>query len=334
MVKELFQDVKLKQIDYTSDTTPKNIQYETKLFNSEFYQMKFVYDSFSFLVKFENFTALHRYEYYVSEFEFYVSSTLSSKMLIKFTSLDFDNCKTDDQNYTDVMYISRNNELPLYNSAYANYIRSGYNFDIKTKNRQMTSSIVQSAIGIAGGIAGAGLSATGFGAVAGASLITTSLARLSGIAFTTAQHEQDIQQKLKQAEMQGMSVAGSDDIDLLERYANGNKKKLVKYEVSPRMKKILWDLFYYTGYIANYQGVPNTTTRKHFNFVQAKIVFENTPNLPQDICDEISAKYEEGITFFHKFGNAGTQYDWDLAQQYENWETTIVSANTETLNIE
>ena len=332
MIKSTFEDFGLKQIDFTSDVVSKNPMYETKLLHSDFYQEKFVYDSFSYLIRPECLRAIDKYEY-TSTFGFYVSNTLSSKMMFRFTGFEFENVKTDKEDYTNVMYVARNNEMVLYNSAYVNYIKTGYNFDIKTKNRQMASNIIGSLIGIGGGIGTFDVGGK-YAKARGVSLFTSSVQNIKDLIFTTAQQEQDILQKLKSAEMQGISVSGSDDVDLMTQYTNGNKMKLVKYRVSPRMQKVLFDLFYYTGYIANYQGVPNTTTRKHFNFVQARIVFENTPNLPQDICDEISAKYEEGITFFHKFGNAGTQYDWDLAQQYENWETTIASANTETLNIE
>ena len=332
MVEKLYEDFKYTPIDLTNDLVPRNMMYETKLFHSDYYQMKFVYDSFSYLVRMENTRAIDKLEY-LSEFSFYVSTTLSSKMIFTFKDLEFDKVKTDQQDYTNVMYVSRNNEMPLYNSAYVNYIRSGYNFDVKTKNRQMASSILSSFIGI-GGATGQFLAGGDFGVTQGIGLATSSVQNLKNLIFTTAQHEQDLQQKLMSAEIQGMSVSGSDDIDLLTIYTNGNKMKLVKYEVTPRMKKILWDLFYYTGYVANYQGVPNITTRRHFNFVQADIVFETTPNLSQDICDEIISKYKEGITFFHKFGNSVTVNDWDIDQQYENWETSVTNASDETLSIE
>ena len=332
MIQSTFEDFGLKEIDFTDDAVPKNQIYETKLLHSDFYREKFVYDSFSYLIKPEYLRAIDKYEY-TSTFEFYVSNTLSSKMMFRFTGFEYENVKTDQEDYTNVMYVARNNEMVLYNSAYVNYIKSGYNFDIKTKNRQMASNILGSLIGI-GGATGSYLVGGEFGKASGINLLTSSVQNLKGLIFTTAQQEQDILQKLKTAEMQGISISGSDDVDLLTQYANGNKMKLVKYRVSPRMQKVLFDLFYYTGYVANYQGIPNINTRKHFNFVQARIVFEQTPNLPQNIVEEIISKYEEGITFFHKFGKTNTINDWDLAQQYENWETTILSANTETLNIE
>lgn len=332
MISQLFYDMFYQTIDLTS-IVAKNMKFESKLFHSDYYLQKFVYDSFSFPIKAEYLRAMDRYEY-IYQFDFYVSTTLSSKMIFTFKGFEFESIRTDDQDYTNLMYVARNNEMPLYNSAYVNYIRSGYNFDVKTKNRQMASSILGSVMGIGGAI-GQGAVGGEFGKTQGVGLLTSSLQNIKNLIFTTAQNEQNIQQKLKSAEMQGMSVSGSDDVDLMTIYTNGNKLKLVRYEVSPRMKKILWDLFFYTGYVANYQGLPNVTSRRHFNFVQAEIVFEQTPNLPKEMAEAIVERYKEGVTFLHKYSIPNSSLgNWDFEQQYENFEVSVTSANDETLDIE
>ena len=82
------------------------------------------------------------------------------------------------------------------------------------------------------------------------------------------------------------------------------------------MRTALWKLFFYTGYVADIQGIPDTTSRIYFNFVQADVQFKKVPNLPASYITELKAKYMEGITFLHKYNN---KIDFD--QQYENWET-------------
>lgn len=127
-------------IDLTgiSDTDLKDISYESKLYHSDFYQPKFVYDSFNFLFQLEsiNNSLLMNYSsdngtptnnFY---FNFITSTTINSRFLFEFPQYML-NYATQD--YSNILTIQRNNELALYNSAYANYIRNGYNYDVKNK---------------------------------------------------------------------------------------------------------------------------------------------------------------------------------------------------------
>ena len=305
----------------------KNKQYETKLLHSDFYLQKFVYDSFSFDFIGEYMGEIDGARFlYVNE---YASTTMSSMFMFKMTDFNFTGeedefgLKKDLQTYSNTLVISRNNEVPVYNSAYLNYIRTGYNFDIKTKNRQMTSNIISGVAQMAGAVVSA-VAGGPIGAVGAVGLGVSAITKLTSTIVTTAQAEQNIQQKLRTAEMQGLSIVGSDDIDLLTVYTNDCKAKLIEYKVSEKMEKMLFDLFYYFGYVANYQGVPDTTSRKVFNYVQADILFDTIPNISNELANEIISKYKEGITFIHHY----TLYDnnlqqvrgWDLDQQYENWE--------------
>lgn len=311
---------------------PRSKNYETKLLHSDFYLQKFVYDSFvyDFIGEFMP-VADGVMNLSIRQF---TSTTMSSMFMFQFEGLEFTSetsglgLKSDFQNYSNVMMITRNNELPVYNSAYLNYIRTGYNFDVKTKNRQMTSNIVQGVLSTAGAIAGFALSGFtgGTSAVAGVGLAVNALSKTYNAVAQTAQSEQNIQAKLRSAEMQGLSIVGSDDIDLLGVYTNGNKAKLVEYKVSEKMENALFDLFYYFGYIGNFQSIPDTTSRKVFNFVQADLILNSVPNLPKEIVDDIVERYRDGITFLHHYtlqDNLQEVRGWDFEQQYENWESNI-----------
>ena len=298
----------------------KNKQYETKLLHSDYYRQKFVYDSFSYDFIGEFIVDID------GPFEFQLkmltSSAMSSRFMFSFQQY-IDHINVDMQDYSGLCQIIRNNEVPLYNSAYLNYIRSGYNYDLKTKNRQLTSNIISGVVQSAGAVVSA-VAGGPIGVAGAVGLGISAFAKFSSTIFNTIQAEENIAQKLKSAELQGVSVNGADDVDLLTYYTNGTKPKLIRYYVSEKMEKLLFDLFYYCGYIAGFQGVPDTTSRKVFNYVQADILFDTIPNISNELANEIISKYKEGITFIHHY----TLYDnnlqqvrgWDLDQQYENWE--------------
>ena len=221
------------------------------------------------------------------------------------------------------------NEEILYNSQYLNYLRTGYNYDLKTKERNEAT-----------GAAGIGLSVAALAASIGVSLIpgmqgigvagiigsTAGIASsLINYAKATAQAEENIQRKLEEAKNQAVSVSSADDYDLLEAYSN-NQAKVCTYEVSTQMREALGDLFYYCGYARNVQRVPDLTTRYWFNFLQCDLVCTYWDNIPKEIQEIIKQKFNDGVTFFHHHEISGTE-TWDIAQEKENYEKWIVLAN-------
>lgn len=296
---------------------------DSKLFHSDYYRPKFVYDSFTKIFP------LEQIDYYNSaqkemisgniiffKFEFVMSRNIVSKFLFKF---DFEYIHSN-EDYPNIVAVSRNNEEALYNSQYLNYIRTGYNYDLKSKERQ------EVATGVGIGLSVAGLVATGIigsatgnplalgGAIASGIGLATSLVNY---AKTTAQNEENIQRKLVETQRQSISVLNADDYDLLYEYSS-NKAKLCTYKVSSNMEKILDDLFYYAGYNINEQMIPNINSRYWFNFVQASLIINESSNLTSEVEDDIKEKFEQGITFLHYHN----QFDFD--QEKENWETSIL----------
>ena len=325
--------LKYKNITYLP-TTLKSDEFETKLLHSDFYLGRYIYDSYTYDLHYEN----YKFDGEISRdwprnVRFYVSATMNSKFMFRFNYLDFAGGEEpfsadgygnviDFQNYTNVLYVARNNELPLFNSAYLNYIRTGYNYDVKTKNRQLASNIVGGVLSTAGAI----VSAVGGGPLGMAGAVALGIGatqKFTSAIFQNAQAEQNIAQKLKTNEMQGLSVLGSDDVDLMSEYTNGNKLKFAIFEVSSKMRKCLFDLFYYCGYIANYRGIPETSSRIWFNFVQADAIFSNEQNFSQELVEELRKKYLDGITYLHKVSvptTSGSVISWDFEQRYENYE--------------
>ena len=310
-------------LEFTDDdpslSADKDAKWESKLFHSDYYQPKFIYDSFSFIF------ALERQKNYVSLLDFSIvftaTGTINSRFLFTFASYDVDGYALED--YSNILPIARNNELPIYNSDYINYIKMGFNYDVKTKQRQEAGQWIGTALSLVGSIASFASSSVtgGFGIAGGISLATATLGQLVNAVNSTAQAEANQAQKLYQLRQQKESVMGSDDIDLMTKYTD-NKAKWMLYEVSERMKSVLFDLFFYTGYIDGTSKVPDVTTRKWFNFLSCDLVINEDNNLNDDIMNDIKAKYGIGVTFMH-CNTINAVKTWDWTQEKENWEVSL-----------
>ena len=306
--------------------TSRNKKYESKLYHSDFFTPKFVYDSFSKQFDLERIDSLKLTTANPTrglfEFTFVVSRNVVSKFLFDMTQYVGDYVE-ETQDYNHIVCVARNNEEVLYNSQYLNYLRTGYNYDLKTKERTELTAGVGIGLNVAGLVASIGLSfvpgAQGIGIGAAVGSVIGLAGQLVNYAKTTAQNDQNIAQKLQEAQMQGVAVQNADDVDLLDYYSQ-NKAMLCYYKVSDEMEDALFDLFHYCGYKTNLQKVPDKSTRYWFNFVQADLVFVDTANLPSEVEEDIKAKFGDGVTFFHYREG----YGFDFAQEKENWETAIV----------
>lgn len=298
----------------------KNAYNESKLFHSDYYQPKFVYDSFSKVFALERIN-LDSYDLYPEtpfEFNFVASNTISSKFIFSFPQYKTDGYMMED--YDDIVAVDRNNELVIYNNDYMQYIKTGFNYDIKKKNRQEAGQWIGTALSLIGSVASFAFAGP-VGVASGIALATTALAQLTSAVNNTAQAEATQQQKLMQLRQQKESVYNTDAVDLLDYYSS-NVAKLMLYQVSDVLKKSLFDLFFYTGYLCGYRGIPNMTSRIRFNFVSCHLDFDygntNSKYITDEILEDISSKYSAGVTRIHHYDET-----WDLDQQYENWESFL-----------
>ena len=298
----------------------KDITLESKLLHSDYHQPKIVYDSFSFSMYLEDIDTNE----YLNEpmFEnllmgYVVSQNVQSKFMFTFPQYVL---KRSRQDYDNILCVERNNEKALFNNAYINYIKTGgYSYDTKKASSQNAVNGVSTALSIVGSIASFASSAAtgGAGIAAGVGLAIGAAAGIIRSVHTAQEQDRAIAQKVMQAQMQGTSVQGSEDIDILTAFS-GNKAKIVYYELSDIMKSAMYDLFYYCGYATHEQKKPVTTGRLYFNFIQAEIIFESY-NFNEDIADDIENKWNEGVTFFHAVSGA-----YDIDQQYENFEISLM----------
>ena len=323
-----------------SATAPKDIKYESKLYHSDFYDFKLVYDSFVRDIKLENFETNMFDPSYVwkpnlttLDIDFKPTNTINSKFAFRIETYlsdpsgnyDFADYKTT-SDYEKYLLISRNNEETIFSNDYLNYIRSGYNYDKKSKQEQSTKSWLLGGLQLAAGVAtlAVGAAASGFtggvSAAASIALVSGAISTFASNAYTQASNERSMQSKLASLAAQSSGVAGSDDVDLLSYY-NENRLQIIKYKTEELQQQALYNLFFYCGYKRDQMKIPDTNSRYWFNFVQCKPVFTEEGVTPyNDYIADVKSRYESGVTIYHHHP-FGTQWDWQ--QQYENWENSV-----------
>ena len=304
-----------------SEDDLRNDDFESKLFHSDYFKPHFYYDSFNFDFELER-VDTEKYLNSISDkfqIEFITSRNIVSKFLFKFPQYQLSHSLSD---YDNIVCVARNNEEVLYNSQYINYIRTGFNYDVKTKERNESMSWASLGISTAGSIGSLALGAATrnpFLVTQGVVGIVASFSSaIISIAKTSAQAEANIQQKILEAKRQAVSVNNADDIDLLSYYSN-NKARFKTYQVSSKIKGQLADIFHYCGYVSNEFKIPTINSRIWWNYVEGDIVLSSYVNLDGAMKETLISKFSEGITIFHHRTKG-----WDLEQEKENYETWLL----------
>ena len=317
-------------LDYFNVTVPakearyranRNKDYESKMYHSSIFKNKWVYDSFVKELRPEDLTTTVAPKLKI---EFVQSGTISSNCLFNFELTPNTYKELDDYEY--ILACNRNNEFPIYNSEYLNYIKNGFNYDKKNKEAKNVASWIGTGIQIAGGIAG--LAASGFtggvSAAAGVSLLTSATASIANNIISDVNAERSIQQKQEELKAQSASVSASDDLSLLNFY-NGNKMWRFDYKPSTKVENSIYDLFFRTGYAYNSTGIPDRQSRRSFNYVQCEPIFKDENSSDWSVyLDDVKSRFKAGVTYMHRFQIAENgDYIYDFNFIYENWETFI-----------
>lgn len=304
-------------------TALKDIKYESKLYHSDFYTYKYVYDSFSKEILLQNFKPVTYLAATGFRIDFYQSSNITSNLMFKFTPYSATYLESSD--FDKYLVANRNNEVPIFNNSYLNYIRNGYNYDKKNKERQDVFNWVGTGLQIAGAIASFAVSTipgAQVSAAAGISLAASATASIASNINSTISAESNIAEKLNELKSQSASVSGSDDLSLLNAY-EGQILKYSSWSVSNTVKDTIFDLFYYCGYADGRQAIPNYNSRRCFNYLQCEPVFDNEDDpILIKYLEDIKARFKAGVTVLHKFNN-GYEVNYDFEQKYENFETWI-----------
>lgn len=297
-------------------TDTRDSDEEPKLYSSEFFTYKLVYDSFAKEILLEGLE--QEVDDYGLTIVYKQTSTINSKFAFKIPDLVFLFANDD---YPEYLVCARNNERTIYSNSYINYLRTGYNYDVKNKEAKNTMNWINLGIGALSTITSTGVSVATGNSFMAAGAVRSAFSTASSIInniHQSAQAERDLRQKQESLKQQSLSVSGSDDIDLLEFY-NDNRLHIITYSPNHYTTNMLKDLFYYFGYATNERKVPDINSRYWFNYIQCEIEFA-TGNLQwEEFMDDLRQKFLEGITIFHRHNN-----EYDLNQEKANWEVDIL----------
>lgn len=289
-----------------NEETLRNDNYEGKIYHSDFYILKFVYDSFNLSIPLQNIdtNALAQTSFSYMSFTFTPTTTINSKFMFSIDNLSYGNNGCED--YDFVAPCARNNEEVLYNNSYITYLRTGYNYDVKSINNSNVASRFSAGAGIA--------KLFTEGASAALSLSTNFVSTWA----QTENRQNSLEKNLTTLQSQTTSVRDSNDIDLLRAYSD-NRAKMVVYKPISELQEMLNDLFYYYGYKEKAIGVPNLNSRYRFNYIEADIELDYECNMDNNILDTLIKKWNEGITFLHEHNGS-----YDIEQVKENLEVSII----------
>ena len=301
----------------------KNIQndrtYESKLYHSDYYSPKYCYDNFTkeFYLERFNFTSTGNIP--AIGIQFKQSNNISSNSLFKFSSKN--GIYHEPIIYGQYLNVNRQNEIALYSDSYLDYIRNGYNYDLKNKTIQNVTSGIGTGISLIGAVGAFSSSIVtgGAGVAAGISFATSAIASLTSSIANAMQSEAAIQQKLDNEAKKPSSVSNTTDLNLLSYY-NGNRLLSYSSSISERTALAIYQLFRLTGYACNDYGIPNFNSRAWYNFIQCSPVFDDTLwKYNREFLKDIEARFKIGITVYHNVDG-----EYDIAQEEENFETWIV----------
>ena len=309
------------------------LQLEPKVFSSEFRFSKLVYDSFSIVLKGED----SYFNANLSEigndkivFKFFASPSMVSEFDFSifsypgYSASEFILSPVWTEDYPLHLIINRNNETPVFTSAYLDYLRTGYNYDLKSQAVQLgmqglgiAISAINAGVGIAATFATGGLAAPY--AVSAATGFASSIAN---IGKTAAENQRGNAQRLKELQAQGASVAGNSDFAVSKRYTK-NRVSLETYSVEPRLINSARSFFYLKGYATDEIKAPNCHSRAHFDFIECEPVFqpEALSLFPKWMLELIADDLRQGVTVMHPVNG-----DYDIAQTSSNYELSVLNA--------
>lgn len=302
-----------------SDTREDALAHDPKLFSKQFLYYKWVYDSYSDSIGVDDFTSGD----FRVKLTMTPSSSMSSSLIFRSTPLtgEWNDIRED---FPHLVASDRNNEIAIYSSAWIDYLRNGYNFDKKRQSMDIASSSLSAVGGLVTSllsiIGGAGMLASGGGAPAGVAMIaggvTSAVGAGVGAGTSIASSVISQNQREESYKRQAMNVASINDLSLFKAYGGGGIRLQV-WEAREDYKKRLESLFYYKGYNVSQTQAPALHARKWFDYIEASPSWspDALANCQQRFLTLLSQKLSEGVTIFHKVGDA-----WDLAQEKGNYE--------------
>lgn len=299
-------------------------EYETKLWNSSYYSLKYVYDGDYHAVKLEEFEHLAVPNYSLSV-NFNSSTGMDNSMAFEFKSNE-----RLDTDFGDWLISNRTTEVPYYTNEYLNYLRYGKAVDERNKAYSIASTVVgglgstaQTSASLAFAINGAALKGLtgGVGAMigGGVGLISGIIATASSISRANDQ----INSKIDQYTHQASSVSSSNDLSIFKKYGK-NKLLQVEYQPTKELRDSIGRYFSLYGYSCDEYGVPNWNTRVWSDYYVMEPDFFMS-HIEKDYEDDISARMQSGFRLLHRVNLSDRSGAYDFDSECENFERSLIS---------
>lgn len=290
--------------EYDIDT-PYDLDLETKIYNSNYYQLKYVYDVNSYQLQLE-------YGYDPVTITFDAAREMSSNIAFKFDS--------NTPIYSDLgnwICSTRSLELPIYSSSYLEYMRYGKAIDEKnlaysiagTSFQQAGNTLQsQSSLLVAQKMAEkSGLGTVGAGINLASSAIT--------VGFTVAKGVDSINQKIEANRRTANQASTTNDLSILNATL-GNRLNRVTYEPDSDIKKAIQEFFRIYGYATDEYG-QMTDSRYWNDYYVADVEFSKDTLVSNLFKRAIRQQYADGVRIYHWHDG------YDLDKLKENWEISI-----------
>ena len=303
-------------------------EYETKLWNSSYYSLKYVYDTQVKPIKLEEFEHLAVPSYSLN-INFYPSTGMDNSMGFEFKSTE-----QLDTDFGDWLISNRTTEVPYYTNEYLNYLRYGKAVDERNRNY----SIASTAIGGLGAAASTGASlafalgsafkggssGSAFG-VAGAIIGGTIGLVSAGIAVgSSIQKANDqINSKIDQYTHQSSSIQASNDLSIFKKYGK-NKLLQVEYQPTKELRDSIGRYFHLYGYSCDEYGIPNWNTRIWSDYYVMEPDFFMS-YIEKDYEADISTRMQSGFRLLHRVNLSDRSGVYDFDSEYENFERSLIS---------
>lgn len=323
--KELVPWIGGSVVDVNSMANP--LAYESKLWNSNYYTVKFIYDGNVHVPALENFVQpkLGSTDYSTS-ITFSSSTGMDNSMMFSFR--DAEKNTTDFGKY---LVCNRSTEIPYYTNEYLNYLRYGKAVDERNRTLSGASALaggIGSAVSTTAGLMFAFKQAAiggAYGGVWGAA-IGGAIGLVSTVIATTAsisRANDQINAKIDQYTHQSSSVSVNGDISLFRKYGK-NKLLMAIYKPAEEIKKSLARYFSLYGYSCDEYGKPKSwTTRYWSDYFVISPAFSLTSQITRDYKNDIASRMQSGFRIMHRHEDKTDHYDW--LNTKENWETSLLS---------
>ena len=298
-------------------------EYETKLWNSSYYSLKYIYDGDYHAVKLEEFEHLAVPDYSLN-INFNSSTGMDNSIAFEFK------CSEQlDTDFGDWLISNRTTEVPYYTNEYLNYLRYGKAVDERNKTYSIASTVVggigstvSTGASLAFAITGAGAASGGIigAAIGGAiGLVSTIIATSSSIDKANNQ----IQSKIDQYTHQSSSVQASNDLSIFKKYGK-NKLLQVEYQPTRELRDSIGRYFHLYGYSCDEYGIPNWNTRIWSEYYVMEPDFFMS-YVEKDYEDDISARMKAGFRLLHRVNLSDRSGVYDFDSEYENFERSLIN---------